>query len=296
VSIKQVLTAKLALNQPTFSCEFFPPKTSEGETTLWNTLSTLQPYSPDFVSVTYGAGGSTQDLTLGITARITAETSIPVLAHLTCVGASATELEDVIDSFKAVGVTNILALRGDPVTGPGTPWVTAKDGFTYSIELVEMLRSRGDFSIGVAAFPEGHPESHSLDDDAKVLAAKQHAGADFGITNLFFSADKYFDMVDRASSFGCDFPILPGLMPVTNVSQIQRFAALSGAEFPADLAARFEAVKEDSDAVKELGIEITTELSEKLLAGGAPGIHLYTLNHSTATRRVFENLGVKPTS
>jgi methylenetetrahydrofolate reductase (NADPH) len=174
--------------------------------------------------------------------------------------------------------------------------VTAKDGFTYAIELVEMLRSRGDFSIGVAAFPEGHPESKSLDDDAKVLAAKQKAGADFAITNLFFSAERYFDMIERATSFGCDMPILPGLMPVTNVSQIQRFAALTGAQFPSELADRFDAVKDDADAVKELGIQIATELSEQLLAGGAPGIHLYTLNHSTATRRVFENLGVTPTS
>lgn len=291
-----MLAAKIAAQQPSFSCEFFPPKSAEGEATLWNTLSTLQPYLPSFVSVTYGAGGSTQDSTLNITARIAAETSIPVLAHLTCVGASAVELDSVIESFKQVGVQNILALRGDPVTGPGTPWVTAKDGFTYAIELVEMLRSRGDFSIGVAAFPEGHPESGSLDDDAKVLAAKQQAGADFAITNLFFSADRYFDMIDRAAAFGCDMPIVPGLMPVTNVAQIQRFTALSGAHFPDELSERFEVVKDDAVAVKELGIEITTELSQKLIAGGAPGVHLYTLNHSTATRRVFENLGVTPTS
>ena len=296
VSIKQVLAQKAAANVPSYSCEFFPPKTPEGLVTLWNTVATLQPYNPAFVSVTYGAGGSTQDATLEITARITQETAIPVLAHLTCVGASVTQLTHVIDSFEQVGVRDILALRGDPVTGPGTAWVGTEDGLNYAIDLVHLLRSRGEFSIGVAAFPEGHPESKTPDDDARVLAEKQQAGADFAITNLFFSAERYFDMLERATAFGCDMPILPGLMPVTNVSQIERFAALSGAEFPVELAQRFDAVREDSDAVKELGIEITTELSQKLLAGGAPGIHLYTLNHSTATRRVFENLGVKPNS
>lgn len=290
--IRDLLSDLKSAGQLSFSCEFFPPKTAEGEATLWSTLAKLQPFSPTFVSVTYGAGGSSQDISLGITERIVKQTGIPTVAHLTCVGATREQLAHTIDSFAAAGINNILALRGDPVTGPGTSWVTTEGGFTYAIELVELLRERGDFSIGVAAWPEGHPESVSLDDDARVLANKQKAGADFAVTNLFFSAEHYFDMVDRAAKFGCDMPILPGLMPVTNVNQIHRFTALSGAEFPTTWAARFDAIKDDPEAVINLGIETTTELAQQLIDGGAPGIHLYTLNRSRSTRDVFTNLGV----
>lgn len=290
--IRNVLRDLRTAGLLSYSCEFFPPKTPEGEATLWSTLEKLRPFSPSFVSVTYGAGGSTQDVSLGVTERIVKQTGIPTLAHLTCVGASRSELADTIDSFAAAGINNILALRGDPVSGPGTPWVTADGGLTYAIELVGMLRERGDFSVGVSAFPEGHPESRNLDADAKVLADKQKAGADFAVTNLFFAADHYFDMVERASKFGCDMPILPGLMPVTSFKQIERFATLSGAEFPADLAARFDAIRDDAEAVIELGIESTTLLAQQLIAGGAPGVHLYTLNRSRSTREIFTNLGV----
>ena len=292
VLIRDVLKQLQADGQLSFSCEFFPPKSLDGEVTLWNTIEKLQPFSPSFVSVTYGAGGSTQDVSLGVTQRIVHETGMPTLAHLTCVGASRAELSAIVDKFAEAGIENILALRGDPTSGPGTPWVTAEGGFTYAIELVEMLSERGGFSIGVAVFPEGHPESSSLDQDARVLADKQRAGADFAVTNLFFSAKHYFDMVDRAAAFGCDMPILPGLMPVTNFNQIARFAALSGAEFPQQLAQKFEAIKDDSEAVINLGIESTTELAQELIAGGAPGIHLYTLNRSRSTRDIFTNLGV----
>jgi len=292
VLINEVLTTLQANGRPSFSCEFFPPKTPAGEATLWNTLATLQPFKPSFVSVTYGAGGSTQDTSLDITSQIVRDTAIPTLAHLTCVGATGGQLSDAVDRLAQRGVRNILALRGDPVAGVGAAWETADGGFTYAIELVELLAARGDFSIGVAAFPEGHPESASLAQDAQVLADKQTAGAHFAITNLFFSADKYFAMVEQAAARGCDMPILPGLMPVTNFGQIERMPAMSGAQFPPALAQRFEAVRDDEAAVRELGIEVTTELSQELLAGGAPGVHLYTLNHSSATKRIFENLGV----
>ena len=184
---------------PTFSCEFFPPKTPEGEATLWKTIESLQHFRPDFVSVTYGAGGSNQDTSLDITSKMVNEHHIPTLAHLTCVGRTSTELAHIVDLYSAAGVHDILALRGDPVAGAGTPWQTTPGGFTYAIELVEMLRERGDFSIGVSAFPEGHPESASREQDARVLADKQKAGAHFAMTNLFFFADDYFRMVDDAA-------------------------------------------------------------------------------------------------
>lgn len=290
--IRDVLRDLRQAGELSYSCEFFPPKTPEGEATLWTTMEKLRPFSPSFVSVTYGAGGSSQDVSLGVTERIVKQTGIPTLAHLTCVGATRAELEVTVDKFAVAGINNILALRGDPVSGPGTPWVTTDGGFTYAIELVEMLRERGDFSIGVSAFPEGHPESRDLDADAKLLADKQKAGADFAVTNLFFAAEHYFDMLERSSRFGCSMPILPGLMPVTSFKQIERFSTLSGAEFPADLAARFDAIKDDAEAVIELGIESTTQLAQQLIAGGAPGVHLYTLNRSRSTREIFTNLGV----
>lgn len=294
VLIRDVLADLRNRGELSFSCEFFPPKTSEAETTLWSTLDTLGAFAPSFVSVTYGAGGSTQEISLGVTRHIIESSGLPTLAHLTCVGASKAELEAIIDSFAEAGVHNILALRGDPAAGPGTPWVTADGGFTYAIELVELLSQRGDFSIAVSAFPEGHPESQSLDADAKVLADKQRAGADFAITNLFFTASHYFDLVERAAKFGCDMPILPGLMPVTSFSQIQRFRTLSGAEFPTSLANKFEAIKDDPEAVISLGIDATTALAHELIDGGAPGVHLYTLNRSRSTKAILSNLGVVP--
>jgi methylenetetrahydrofolate reductase (NADPH) len=278
--------------KPTFSCEFFPPKTADGEATLWNTIDSLSKYRPDFVSVTYGAGGSNQETSLHVTSTLVNQKQLATIAHLTCVGRTAAELSDIVDLYANAGVRDILALRGDPVTGAGTAWQTTPGGFTYAIELVEMLRNKGEFSIGVAAFPEGHPESHSREQDARVLADKQKAGAHFAMTNLFFNVDDYFRMIDDAAKFGCDMPIVPGLMPLTNVSQIERFTTLSGAAFPASLAEKFRAISDDADAVLALGVEVATELAQKLLHGGAPGIHIYSLNKATSTARIFDNLGV----
>ena len=286
------LGAVLASGDRSFSFELFPPKTDEGERALWATVRDLEALGPTFVSVTYGAGGSTRDRTVRVTSQIAAETDMTAVAHLTCVGATRDDLVEVIGEYAASGVNTILALRGDPPGGPGQPWVAHEQGLQHADELVSLIRSVGDFSVGVAAFPEGHPESSSLDDDARVLAGKQRAGAEFAITQFFFSADDYARLRDRSAHFGCTMPIVPGLMPVTNVAQIERFAALSGAAFPSDLAARFALVKDDPSAVQQLGVEVAVDLATDLLDMGAPGLHFYTLNRSTSTREVYEALGL----
>jgi methylenetetrahydrofolate reductase (NADPH) len=275
-----------------FSFEFFPPKTDEGERQLWQAIRELEGIQPTFVSVTYGAGGSNRDRTVRITQRIAEETTLLPVGHLTCVGNSVAELRSVIGAYADAGVRNVLALRGDPPGGPGAPWEQHPQGLAHADELVRLLRSLGDFSVGVAAFPEVHPESESLDQDARVLAAKQEAGAEFAVTQLFFEASHYFDLVERARSHGCTIPILPGIMPLTNVSQIERFAVLSGTAFPDDLAARFHAIADDPAAVHALGVEAATALCQELLDGGAPGIHLFTLNRSTSAREIYTGLGL----
>jgi methylenetetrahydrofolate reductase (NADPH) len=222
-----------------------------------------------------------------------ARTSLAPVAHLTCVGSTITELEEILAEYAAAGVSSVLALRGDPAAGPGTPWVSTPGGIDHADELVALIRQTGDFGIGVAAFPDGHPESSTRDQDAQVLARKQDAGAEFAITQFFFRASDYLDLVERAAAHGCDMPIIPGLMPVTNVAQIQRFAALSGAAFPADLAEKFEAITDDADAVQQLGVDVATDLAAELLAQGAPGLHFYTLNRSSATRQVYEALTLR---
>jgi methylenetetrahydrofolate reductase (NADPH) len=280
----------LAGGDRSYSFEFFPPKNDQGERLLWRAIRELETLAPTFVSVTYGAGGSTRDRTVRITGRIGAETTLTPVAHLTCVGHSRAELRSVVGAYADAGVGNVLALRGDPEGGPGQPWVAHPDGLDHADELVELVCGLGDFCVGVAAFPEGHPEATDLEADARYLARKAEVGADFAITQFFFDADDYFTLVERASRHGCAIPVIPGIMPVTNVRQIQRFATLSGAEFPADLADRLHAVEDDAAAVRAIGVEVATELCERLLAGGAPGLHFYTLNRSTATREIYANL------
>lgn len=284
------LSRSLTSGEPVFSFEFFPPKTDEGERLLWSAISDLTPLAPTFVSVTYGAGGSTRDRTVRITGRILAETGMDAVAHLTCVGATADELRDVLASYQEAGIHNLLALRGDPPGGPGSPWTATPGGLSHADELVALAHDSGDFTVGVAAFPEGHPESPDLTSDARVLAAKEQVGASFAISQFFFRTEDYFALVQRAAEQGVGMPILPGIMPVTNVRQIERFSVLSGAAFPEELAARFHAVADDAAAVTELGIEVATEQGAKLLAGGAPGLHFYTLNRSTATREILARL------
>lgn len=273
-----------------YSFEFFPPKSEDGEVALWDTMRRLEPLAPRFVSVTYGAGGSTRDRTIRLTARIAAETSLTPVAHLTCVGHTVEELRRIIGQYADAGVRHVLALRGDPPGGPRAAWEATPGGFTHAVELVELIRSLGDFEIGVAAFPEGHPASLDRDADARVLALKQQAGATFAITQFFFRLEDYADLLERSRAHGVTMPIIPGLMPVTNVAQIQRFAELSGAAFPPSLAERFHRVADDQDAVVELGVQVATELGRQLLDIGAPGLHFYTLNRSSATRQVHARL------
>lgn len=284
------LASLLSAGGRSYSFEFFPPKTKSGEEILWKALTELEQFRPTFVSVTYGAGGSTQAATVAITHRIATETTLTPVAHLTCVGATTDQLRAVIEQYRQAGVGTVLALRGDPPTGPGTTWTPTPGGLTHADELVALLQSEGGFGIGVAAFPEGHPESVDLTADAAVLKAKQDAGAQFAITQFFFHAEDYFRLLDRADEQGVTIPIIPGIMPVTNLGQIKRFAQLSGADFPVDMAQRFESVGEDPSAVTALGIELATDLSAKVLAGGAPGLHFYTLNRSTATREIYHAL------
>jgi methylenetetrahydrofolate reductase (NADPH) len=283
----------LASGERSFSFEFFPPKSDEGEAVLWSALRDLEALRPTFVSVTYGAGGSTRDRTVRLTKRIAADTSMTPVGHLTCVGSTNEELRRIVGEYVDAGVRNMLALRGDPPEGPGQPWTPTPGGLDHASDLVALLCSLGDFCVGVAAFPEGHPESPSLEHDVAVLLAKQEAGADFAITQLFFRAEDYLSLVDRAQSHGVRIPIIPGVMPVTDVAQIQRFAALAGASFPAELQETFLSVAHDPNSVRELGVEVATALCRRLLDEGAPGLHLYTLNRSTSAREVYLNLGIQ---
>ena len=287
-----VVAAALAAGQPCISFELFPPKTDEGEKNLWAAVHELEAISPAFVSVTYGAGGSTRDRTVTITQGIAEDTELTPVGHLTCVGASADELRSVVEQYRRAGVSTVLALRGDPPGGLEGPWVKHPGGFEHAVELVELLASYGDMAIGVGAFPDGHPESVSLQQDAEVLAAKQAAGAQFAITQFFFNADHYFESVALAQSAGCTMPIIPGIMPLTNYTQVQRFAELSGVEVPGELTQRAQAIADDPEAVRALGIAEATHLCQQLLAGGAPGLHFYTLNRSSATREIYANLGL----
>ncbi len=273
-----------------FSFEFFPPRTPEAEEALWRALRELERLRPTFVSITYGAGGTSRDGTIRVTERVAQDTSMTPLGHLTCVSQSRDELRAVIGAYAGSGVRNVLTIRGDPPGGPGQPWVAHPEGLNHAIELVELVRGLGDFCVGVAAFPDKHPEAADLDSDAQVLAAKARAGADFAITQMFFGVDDYFRLVERAASYGSEIPILPGVMPVTNVKQIQRMAELTGVAMPSRVTERLLAVEGDPAAVRAVGVEIATELCDELLSGGAPGIHFITLNRSTATREVFANL------
>lgn len=288
----------LASGIPTFSFEFFPPKTDDGEEALARTIAELRPLRPTFVDVTYGAGGSTRDRTLRVVERIARETDLTVVAHLTCVGSTRDELAATVERFAEAGVRNFLALRGDSADGPGTPWRATEGGFRYAVDLVHLLHQLGDFCVGVAAYPEAHPESSDRATDVRHLVAKVRAGADFAVTQFFFDPADYTALVASVRAQGCDVPIVPGIMPVTNGKQIERFAQLSGAVFPDVLAARLHAAGDDADAVRAIGVEVATQLAVDLLGAGAPGIHYYTLNRSTATREIHGNLvhlGLAPT-
>jgi len=290
--LPDTLRERLASGDRSYSFEFFPPKDDAGEAVLWEAVRRLEPLNPTFVSVTYGAGGSTRDRTTRITAAIARDTTLEPVAHLTCVGASRNDLRQVIGGYADAGVRTVLALRGDPPDGPGGIWTAHPDGLDHAVDLVRLVRGISRFTVGVAAFPDGHPESPDLDHDARVLAAKADGGADFAVTQFFFDPAAYFRLVDRLSAMGCTIPVIPGIMPVTNIGQIKRFAQLSGTPLPDDVLARLDAVRDDPPSVRRVGVEIATALCRTLLDGGAPGLHFYTLNRSTATLEVFADLGV----
>jgi methylenetetrahydrofolate reductase (NADPH) len=282
----------LAEEGPTFSFEFFPPKSLDEDRLLWQTIRELEPLHPSFVSVTYGAGGSTRARTIEITEQIASDTTLLPVAHLTAVGHSTGELRSIAGHLAAAGVTNVLALRGDPPGDPNAEWVPHPDGVAYASDLVQLMRAHGEFCVGVAAFPYGHPRSVSLEDDTTQLVAKFRAGAEYAITQMFFVADDYLRLRDRVAAAGCDVPIIAGLMPVTNMGIIRRSEQFSGAPFPAKLGARFAAVAHDPKSVRAMGIYETSKLAERLLEEGVPGVHFYTLNRSKATREVWANLAL----
>lgn len=271
----------------TVSFEFFPPKAEADDVALQQTLRELEPLLPSYVSVTYGAGGSTRERTHKLVVEIARDTSLTAMAHLTCAAHSRAELEHLVGRYADAGIRNILALRGDPPTDANLP----PGELDHALDLVRLVRAAGDFSIGVAAFPEPHPASPSLEAD-RFRQAEKLAEADFGVTQLFFEARHYFDLLESLDRLGVRKPIVPGIMPVERIAQIERMVALQGSEFPVWLRDRLEAVGDDPEAVRQAGLEEAAKLCRELLDGGAPGLHFYTLNRSRATREIAALLGL----
>jgi len=275
------------------SVEFFPPKDALGEARLWEAMAGLTELSPNFVSVTYGAGGSTRDRTIRITKEITEHTGIATVAHLTCVGSTKAELVQVLNDYQSVGISNILALRGDPTGGPSSPWVGTPGGLDHADQLVELAIAHGGFQVGVAAFPDGHPASKgNLTNDIDVLIRKEELGATFATTQFFFDAKKWLALVEKLDSRGSKLPVIAGVLPITNVKQLKRMAELSGTPIPPALEDRFGWISDNPDEVRKLGVEIATQFCAELIEAGVPGLHFYTMNTATATMEIAANLGL----
>ena len=280
---------RLQAGFPVFSFEFYPPKTEKGDENLWNAIGELKSLQPSYISVTYGAGGSTRAKTRGLTSRIKSELGIEAMAHLTCVGSNRSEIKDIVGDLMVSGIENILCLRGDPPQGEQN-FVTTEGGFAYGNELVAYAKELGVPCIGAACYPEGHLDSPTLREDMHHLKRKVDAGADFLISQLFFDNRHYFDFVDRARAAGITVPIIPGIMPIGNFEQIQRFTKMCGASIPQSLMEELEKRKDEPQSIHELGVAYATIQCLGLLQGGAPGIHFYTLNKSTATREILSAL------
>jgi methylenetetrahydrofolate reductase (NADPH) len=278
--------ADLLAQGRTLSFEFFPPKTDEAERQLEKALAELAPLRPSFVSVTYGALGSTRERTRDVVIRINREHGFPAMAHLTCVGQTRAELVALLDEYRANGVENILALAGDPPADGSDPGGDIR----YALELVELVRANDGFSVGVAAHPELHPRSTDRGADRRRLADKL-AAADFGVTQFFFDADDYFRMVDELDALGCDTPVLPGVMPFVSAAGVRRMAAVNRTAIPSALDAQLDAAGDD-ETVRRLGVDVATHLAQRLLDGGVPGIHFYALNRSESVREIYANLGL----
>ncbi|ACG73994.1 5,10-methylenetetrahydrofolate reductase [Anaeromyxobacter sp. K] len=278
--------------EPIFSFEFFPPKTDDGVRGLFETVEALRPLGPAYVSVTYGAGGSTRAKTIELVKRLKRDAEVEAMAHVTCVGASRDEIAAVLDEVAEAGIQNVLALRGDPPRGQGA-FVPHPDGFAHASELVAFIRSQPErwrFCVGAAAYPEGHPETRDLAQDLRHLKLKVDAGSDFLVTQLFFENAHYFRFVERARAGGIEVPVVPGIMPFTNVEQVERFTAMCGAAIPPPLRAAMEVRRADPESARELGVAYATLQCADLLRRGAPGIHFYTLNRSPSTRAIVAAL------
>ena len=278
---------------PTISFEFFPPKDAAAEASLWSAIAELQQFQPDFVSMTYGAGGGTRDRTVRIASEFIAKTGVPVIGHLTCVGSTRDELKEVLEQYQAEGFHGVLALRGDPVGGPTAPWVTTPGGFDYADQLVELAAELGGFSIGVAAFPDVHPASDgNFVQDINVLLKKEELGATFAITQFVFDSGRYEALRNALDQRGSKLSIYPGIMPVTSYPQIVKMLALSGGYMPKATRLRFARYQNDAVSLKKLGIDVAVQICEDVFALGAEGLHFYTLNNAGPTGEIIKQLSM----